>query len=109
MTLLQKIITIAMCVLGTQITRWSPFLLVSKDKPTPKTLKYLGAVLPTAIFGFLIVMCLKNVSILEGTRGIPEFIGIAVTAIVHLLRKNMMLSIVVGTAVYMILVNLVFV
>lgn len=108
MTIPQQIITIAICVLGTMLTRFLPFLIFSSKKPTPKYIVYLGKVLPCAVFGMLVVYCLKNVSILSGTHGLPELLAIAVTAGLHLWKKNMLLSIAGGTIVYMLLVQLVF-
>ena len=108
MTFTEQIITIAMVVLGTLITRFLPFLVFPAGKPTPKFVKYLGRVLPPAVFGMLIIYCLKNVSIFTGSRGIPELIAIAVTAGLHLWKRQMLLSIAGGTVVYMLLVQLVF-
>ena len=108
MTIPQQIITIAICVLGTMLTRFLPFLVFSSKKPTPKYIVYLRKVLPCAVFGMLVVYCLKNVSILSGTHGLPELLAIAVTAGLHLWKKNMLLSIAGGTIVYMLLVQLVF-
>jgi branched-subunit amino acid transport protein AzlD len=108
MTIPQQIITIAICVLGTMLTRFLPFLVFSSKKPTPKYIVYLGNALPCAVFGMLVVYCLKNVSILSGTHGLPELLAIAVTAGLHLWKKNMLLSIAGGTIVYMLLVQLVF-
>lgn len=108
MTTLQRIIIILMCVLGTQLTRWLPFLVFSSDKPTPKFVTYLGKALPGAVFGMLVVYCLKNVNILSGNHALPELIGIAVTSLVHIWKKNFFFSIIAGTAVYMLLINLVF-
>ena len=108
MTIPQQIITIAICVLGTMLTRFLPFLVFSSKKPNPKYIVYLGKALPCAVFGMLVVYCLKNVSILSGTHGLPELLAIAVTAGLHLWKKNMLLSIAGGTIVYMLLVQLVF-
>lgn len=108
MTIPQQIITIAICVLGTMLTRFLPFLIFSSKKPTPKYIAYLGKALPCAVFGMLVVYCLKNVSILSGTHGLPKLLAIAVTAGLHLWKKNMLLSIAGGTIVYMLLVQLVF-
>lgn len=108
MTIPQQIITIAICVLGTMLTRFLPFLIFSSKKPTPKYIVYLGKALPCVVFGMLVVYCLKNVSILSGTHGLPELLAIAVTAGLHLWKKNMLLSIAGGTIVYMLLVQLVF-
>ena len=62
MTLSQQIITIAMCVLGTMLTRFLPFAVFSSKRPTPPYIQYLGKVLPGAIFSMLVVYCLRHVS-----------------------------------------------
>ncbi|MCR5303196.1 MAG: branched-chain amino acid transporter permease [Lachnospiraceae bacterium] len=108
MTIPQQIITIAICALGTMLTRFLPFIVFSSKKPTPRYIQYLGKALPCAVFGMLVVYCLKNVSLLTGTHGIPEAIAIAATAGLHLWKKQMLLSIAGGTAVYMLLVQMVF-
>lgn len=108
MTLPQQIITIALCVAGTMLTRFLPFLVFSPKKPTPRFVQYLGKALPSAIFGMLVVYCLKNVDVLSGSHGIPELIAIAVTVGLHLWRRQMLLSIAGGTLCYMLLVQLVF-
>lgn len=108
MTLTQQIITVGMVVLGTMATRFLPFLLFPADKPTPKYIQYLGKVLPAAVFGLLVVYSLKDVSILRGSHGIPELIAIAVVVVMHLWKRQMLLSIAGGTICYMLLVQLVF-
>lgn len=108
MTLPQQVITVAMCVLGTVLTRYLPFAIFREGKPTPKYIRYLGQVLPGAIFAMLVVYCLKDVSLLTGRHGLPELIAIAVTVGLHLWRRQMLLSIAGGTAVYMLLVQFVF-
>ncbi len=108
MTLTQQIITAAMVVIGTVITRFLPFIIFPDGKKTPDYIKYLGEVLPLAVFGLLIVYCLRDVSILHGTHGIPELISIALTVGIHLWRRKMILSIAAGTVCYMLLVHFVF-
>ena len=108
MTLTEQIITIAICALGTMATRFLPFLLLSEKRKAPAYVQYLGRVLPAAVFGMLVVYCLKNVSFLAGTHGLPELIAIAATAALHLSWGNMLVSIAGGTVVYMLLVQLVF-
>ena len=108
MTLTQQIVTIALCVGGTMLTRFLPFLVFSSKKPTPAYIQYLGKALPAAVFGMLVVYCLKNVSILSGVHGLPEAIAIAVTILLHLWRKQMLLSIAGGTVCYMLLIQHVF-
>ncbi|MDR7001111.1 branched-chain amino acid transporter permease [Neobacillus niacini] len=108
MNLTQQMITIAMVVLGTMITRFLPFIVFPSGKPTPNYVQYLGKVLPSAVIGLLVIYCFKDVSLLSGSHGIPEFFGVAVVALLHFWQRKMLLSIAAGTIVYMILVQLVF-
>ena len=108
MTLAQQIITVAMIVLGTMLTRFLPFLLFPAGKPTPKYIQYLGRMLPMAVFGLLVVYSLKDVSVFSGSHGIPELIAVAVVVCLHLWKRQMLLSIAGGTVCYMLLVQLVF-
>ena len=101
-------ILIAVMSAVTILLRFLPFLIFPAGKPTPKYIQYLGRVLPGAVFGMLVVYCLKNVSVTSFPFGIPELIGIAVTAVLHLWKKQMILSMGAGTIVYMILVQFVF-
>lgn len=108
MTLTQQIITIGMVVLGTMITRFLPFFIFPADKPTPKYIQYLGKVLPGAVFGMLVIYCLKNVSILNASHGIPEVISIILVILLHLYKRQMLLSIAGGTVCYMLLIQYIF-
>ena len=108
MTLTQQIITIGLCALATLLTRFLPFLLFSSRRPTPPFVQYLGKALPAAIFGMLVVYCLKNVSLRTGTHGLPEAIAIAVVAALHLWKRQLLLSIAGGTVCYMLLVQTIF-
>lgn len=109
MTLVEQVITIGLCVAATMSTRFLPFLVFSSKRPTPKYITCLGKALPGAIFGMLIIYCLKDVSILQGTHGIPELIAIALTVLVEKRWMNMLVSIASGTVCYMLLVQFVFV
>ena len=102
------LLTIAAVSLGTALTRFLPFLVFPSGKPTPKYIQYLGKFLPGAVFGLLVVYCLKNVSLLSGSHGVPEAIGIAVTVALHLWKRQMPLSIAGGTVCYMLLVQFIF-
>lgn len=109
MTLPQQMITIGLCVLGTMLTRFLPFMIFSENKKTPAFIQYIGRFLPSAVLGMLVIYCLKDVSILQGTHGIPELIAIAVTVMLHLWRKQMLISIAGGTVCYMLLIHFVFI
>lgn len=108
MTFTEEMITIAMVVLGTMITRFLPFFVFPAGKPTPKYIQYLGRVLPGAIFGMLVIYCLRNVSLFSGNHGIPEILGITVVVLLHLWKRQMLLSIAGGTVFYMLLVQTIF-
>lgn len=109
MTLTEQIITIGAVVLATMLTRFLPFIIFPAGKSTPKFIQYLGKVLPAAVFGLLVVYCLKDVNILTGSHGIPELIAIAFVIVLHLWKRQMLLSIAGGTVLYMLLVQFVFV
>ena len=108
MTVTQQIITILLCVAATMLTRFLPFLIFSSKRQTPAAVTYLGKVLPAAIFGMLVVYCLKDVSILTGSHGLPELMAILITIGLHLWRRQTLLSIAVGTISYMLLIQFVF-
>ena len=108
MTPSQQIITVAMVVLGTLITRFLPLIAFPAGKPTPKYIRYLGSVLPAAVFGLLVVYSLKDVSLLSGSHGIPEAISLAAVVALHVWKRQMLLSIAGGTVLYMLLVQFVF-
>jgi branched-subunit amino acid transport protein AzlD len=105
-TLTQQIVTIGLCVLGTMATRFLPFLIFSEHRATPPFVQYIGKYLPSAVFGMLLVYCLKDVSWVSGTHGLPEVIAIAVTVVLHKWKRQMLLSIAGGTACYMLLIQL---
>lgn len=108
MTLLQEIITIGMVVLGTVLTRYLPFFLFPAGKPTPKYIRYLGKVLPGAVFGLLVIYSLRNVRLFSGTHGIPELLAVLAVVFLHFWKGQMLLSIAGGTILYMVLVQMVF-
>lgn len=108
MTLTQQIITIAMVVLGTMITRFLPFFIFPGGRETPAFIRYLGKVLPSAVFGLLVIYSLKDVNLLSGSHGIPEAISILAVLLLHFWKRQMLLSIAGGTICYMALVQLVF-
>jgi branched-subunit amino acid transport protein AzlD len=107
MTFTQRIITIGLCVIGTMTTRFLPFIVFSEKRATPAFIQYIGKYLPSAVFGMLVVYCLKDVSILGGTHGIPELIAIIVTVLLHKWKRQMLISIAGGTVCYMLLLHLI--
>ena len=99
-TPLQLVITIGIIALGTFLIRALPFFLFPAGKETPRVVAYLGAA--------LLVYCFKNVSVFSGSHGLPELISAVFVIIVHKWKHNLLLSIVGGTVLYMLLVQLVF-
>lgn len=102
------ILTIAVCALVTAGLRFLPFLIFGENRKTPPVIAYLGQVLPFAIMGMLVVYCLKDVSFVSAPFGIPEAIGCAVVAGLHVWKRSTLLSIGAGTVVYMLLVQFIF-
>ena len=94
--------------LTTFATRAVPFFIFPKGKETPKTIQYLGKVLTPAVIGMLVVYCLKNTNVLQAPHGIPEFIAVVAVVILHIWKRNNLISIGVGTVLYMVLIQVVF-
>ncbi len=99
---------VAVIALVTLALRLLPFLIFGGKQKTPEYITYLGRVLPCAIMGMLVLYCLKDVTLLRSPHGAPEFIACAAVVLLHLWRRNTLISIVGGTVCYMILVQLVF-
>ena len=105
---MHDVLLIAVAVLVTALTRFTPFWIFGKKDSTPKSVARLAQVLPCAIIGMLVVYCLKDISFLSAPFGAPELIGCAIVAALHVWKRNSLLSIGVGTVCYMLLVQLVF-
>ncbi len=104
----ETFILILAVALGTIITRFTPFILFPEHKKHPAVIAYLSKVLPPAMMGLLVVYCLKSVSLFTYPYGIPEGIAVTAVAALHIWRRNVFLSIAGGTALYMFLVQKVF-
>lgn len=89
----------------TFLLRVLPFLIF-KEKKTPPYIEFLGTYLPYAIMGMLVVYCLKGVSFIRAPFGIPEIISVVLVAALHIWKRNTLLSIISGTACYMVLIHL---
>lgn len=93
---------------GTQLTRWLPFWLFPENREPPQVVTDLGRLLPPAMMGLLVVYCLKDVAWMSPPHGAPEALAVAAVAVLHCWRGNVLLSIAGGTALYMLLVQVVF-
>lgn len=107
MTPIQAAMTVAVAALVTIGLRFLPFLIFNK-RETPAYIVWLGNVLPYAIMGMLVVFCLKDVQIMSGSHGIPELIASIAVVLLHIWKRNSLISIVGGTAIYMVLIQIVF-
>lgn len=90
----------------TAMLRFLPFLVFEKKQP--EFILYLGLVLPYAVMTMLVVYCLKDVNIFSGSHGLPEALSCLAVMILHIWRRNTLLSVITGTALYMFLVQNVF-
>lgn len=77
-------------------------------KELPKSVAYLGKVLPMAVMGVLVIYCVKGVQLTVYPYGLPEWIGIGIVVLLHIWKRNNLLSIGVGTIAYMIMVQGIF-
>lgn len=99
---------IAVVALVTAALRFLPFLIFGEKQKTPPVIGYLSQILPYAVMGMLVIYCLKDVSLTAAPFGLPEVIGCLVVASVHIWKRNTLLSISAGTAIYMLMVQFLF-
>ena len=107
MTTPQIFAIIAVVVLGTVITRSISFIIFPANRETPPFITYLGKVLPAAVMGMLVIYCYKSIDFSSATHGIPEIVAGLVVAGLQFWKKNMLISICVGTALYMVLIRVI--
>ena len=98
-------VLIAVMAVVTMILRFLPFIVFNKN--TPAYISYLGKVLPAALIGMLVVYCLKDVSVIDSPHGIPELIAALSVVVLQAWKRNSLISILSGTVIYMLLVQLV--
>lgn len=108
MTTVQAVISIAAIAVVTFLTRAIPFLLFPDSRPVPKYVRYLGTVLPFSVMGMLIIYCLRDTVVIVYPYGLPEAIAILFVVLIHKWKHNLLLSILGGTALYMLLVQVIF-
>jgi branched-subunit amino acid transport protein AzlD len=105
LTAIQTLSIIGVVTAATMITRFLPFLLFKNTKSNNSYLNYLGQVLPYSAIGLLVVYCLKDINFKGPFFGLPEIISIISIALLHVWKKNTLLSIGAGTVIYMTLVQ----
>ena len=104
----RSVVIILLIALTTLATRAIPFILFPNGKKIPKAVQYLGKVLPPAVIGMLVVYCFKGVEIMNSPFGLPELIAGLAVVVLHIWKRNNLLSIGIGTILYMVLVQYVF-
>lgn len=105
---IHALLLVAVMAAITFLLRFIPFLVFPAGKETPRAVVYLSEALPCAIMGMLVIYCLKDVTILQGSHGVPEALAVLLTVALHKWKHNALLSIGVSTVCYMILIQMVF-
>lgn len=100
---------VAVVALCTLLTRALPFLFFGGKREIPRPVAYLGKALPPAVIATLVIFCVKDVNWLASPHGAPQLIAIAAVVLLHLWKRSTLLSIAAGTALYMFLIQVVFV
>lgn len=109
LTTTETLIIVFVAALATMITRFLPFIIFKGNGSSNSYINYLGKVLPYSAIGLLVVYCLRNVNFTSSPNGLPEAIAIITIIILHYWKENTLLSIGLGTVVYMVLVQQIFV
>ncbi len=109
MNAVHSAVLVAVMALITAALRFLPFLVFRRREDTPRLVTRLGALLPGAVMGMLVVYCLRNVSIRQAPHGLPELFAAVVTAARRIGDRNTLLSISAGPVTYMILIQKVFI
>ena len=105
MTTTQQILTILIMSLAVVLTRFLPFLVFSSKDHTPRFVQFLGRDLASAVFGMLVIYCLKDIDFHSPHHIVLKLLAIIVCILLHLWRRNMLLTIAGGTIFYMILLQ----
>ncbi len=103
---MRSAVLIAVMAGMTMLTRFLPFFVFRKQ--TPRYISYLGRVLPPAIIGMLVIYCLKDIRISAPPFGMPELIAGICVAGIQVWKRSSLVSILAGTALYMVLIRTVF-
>lgn len=103
-----SIITIAIVSLVTILLRCVAFLAFRSGKNIPPVIEKLGNLLPYGIMGLLVVYCLKDTGVTAYPYGLPELISVSLVVAIQAWKRNSLVSVLVGTACYMILIRTIF-
>lgn len=104
-----SLLIVAVMAVFTALTRFLPFLAFPEGRKRPRVITYLGTVLPYALIGMLVVYCFKSVSVFAYPYCIPELLAVVLVAVLHIWKRNTLISVFGGVIFYMVLVQYVFV
>ena len=108
MTTSQLVLSVVIIMAATMLTRFISFLVFPAGKETQAFIQYMGKVLPAAAMAMLVIYCYKGIDLTSGSHGAPELIAGAAVVLLHVWKRNSLLSIGLGTACYMLLIRFVF-
>ena len=103
------LITALMIVIGTAFLRFLPFIIINKSLSENKYVKFLGKLLPYSMIALLVIYCIKDINIIKFPYGLPEIISIIAVVVFQVVKRNVLISIGLGTIIYMFLVQVIFV
>ncbi|WP_295158940.1 branched-chain amino acid transporter permease [uncultured Brachyspira sp.] len=103
------LITALMIIIGTAFLRFLPFIIINKSLYESKYIQFLGKMLPYSMIALLVIYCLKDINIIKFPYAVPEIISIIIITVLHILKRNVLISIAAGTIIYMFLVQVIFV
>ena len=107
-TTVHSLLIVAVMAVFTALTRFLPFLAFPEGRKRPKVITFLGTVLPYALIGMLVVYCFKSVSVFAYPYCIPELLAVVLVAVLHIWKRNTLISVFGGVIFYMVLVQCVF-
>ncbi len=105
----ELLITALIIAAATLIIRFLPFIIIRKSIAERRYIKFLGDMMPYSMIALLVIYCLKDINLIKYPYGIPELISIAIIIVLHILKRNVLISIGAGTIIYMFLVQIIFV
>lgn len=108
MTEKELLMTALIIAVATLIIRFLPFIIIRNSIAERRYIKFLGDMMPYSMIALLVIYCLKDVNLIKYPYGIPELISIAIIIVLHIFKRNVLISIGVGTVIYMFLVQAIF-
>lgn len=106
MTNTEILLTVGVIAAGTLFTRFFPFLVFPPGKETPDYVQFLGRALPPAVLGMLVIYCYKTLDVTAGMQTLPPLLAGGLVILLQKWKRNLFLSILGGTALYMLLIRL---